>query len=132
METLPIRLSPGQDLRGAIEEIVAGRGCSAAFVLAGIGSLSQARLRLAGADDALPLSGDIEIITLSGTIAAGASHLHAALATSNGTVIGGHVAPGCIVRTTAEVLLALLPIWSFTREPDAQTGFAELVVRPHG
>ena len=28
-----------------------------------------------------------------------------------------------------EVLLALLPEWEFAREPDAQTGFDELVVR---
>jgi hypothetical protein len=39
------------------------------------------------------------------------------------------VAPGCIVRTTAEVLLALLPEWEFAREPDALTGYDELVVR---
>ena len=33
------------------------------------------------------------------------------------------------VLTTAEVLLALLPDWQFTREPDAGTGYDELVVR---
>jgi hypothetical protein len=27
------------------------------------------------------------------------------------------------------VLLALLPDWQFTREPDAQTGYDELAVR---
>ena len=42
----------------------------------------------------------------------------------------GHVAAGCVVRTTAEVLLQLLPGWDFAREPDAATGFDELVVRP--
>ncbi|UUZ64762.1 DNA-binding protein [Polaromonas sp. P1(28)-13] len=31
-----------------------------------------------------------------------------ALSTSTGEVFGGHLAPCCIVRTTAEVLLALL------------------------
>ena len=52
-----------------------------------------------------------------------------ALSTATGEVLGGHVAPGCIVRTTAEVLLALLPAWEFGREPDATTGYDELVVR---
>lgn len=51
------------------------------------------------------------------------------LSTATGAVFGGHVAPGCVVRTTAEVLLALLPEWAFSRELDAQTGFDELVVR---
>ena len=45
---------------------------------------------------------------------------------------GGHVAYGCTVRTTAELLLFLLPEWSFIREMDPATGFAELVVRPEG
>ena len=43
--------------------------------------------------------------------------------------MGGHVTRGCIVRTTAEVLLALLPDWRFDREPDPVTGYRELVAR---
>jgi hypothetical protein len=53
-----------------------------------------------------------------------------ALSTSAGQVLGGQVAAGCIVRTKAEVLLALLPEWQFARESDAGTGFDELVVQP--
>lgn len=37
--------------------------------------------------------------------------------------------PGQDLRATAEVLLALLPQWEFAREPDAATGYDELVVR---
>jgi len=33
------------------------------------------------------------------------------------------------VRPTAEVLIVLLPEWSFVRELDPTTGFAELVIR---
>lgn len=43
--------------------------------------------------------------------------------------------PGQDLRATldaAEVLLALLPDWQFTREPDAHTGHDELVVRERG
>ena len=134
METLPIRLTPGQDLRTALEVAVRSQNCRAAFVLAGIGSLSAASLRFAGADQPEHLVGDMEILSLSGTVAfdgaKSSSHLHMALSTSTGQVLGGHVAAGCVVRTTAEVLLALLPQWAFAREPDAVTGYAELVVRP--
>ena len=133
MRTFPIRLTPGQDLRAALEAVVLGQNCRAAFVLSGIGSLSTAGLRLAGADQPTRLTGSMEILTLSGTIAAGAektaSHMHMAIATATGQVLGGHVAPGCIVLTTAEVLLALLPDWQFTRDPDVQTGYDELVIR---
>lgn len=37
MKTLPIRLTPGQDLRQAIEAAVRSQNCCAAFVLSGIG-----------------------------------------------------------------------------------------------
>lgn len=130
MHTRPIRLNPGADLRRALEAAVAAEGCRAAFVLSGIGSLSVLRLRYAGRDDAEPAqAGDFEILTLAGTIASNGSHLHAALSTAGGQVLGGHVAEGCTVRTTAEVLLALLPDWDFRREADAATGWAELVIR---
>ena len=39
MKTLPIRLTPGQDLRAALEAQVLAQNCRAAFVLSGIGSL---------------------------------------------------------------------------------------------
>ncbi len=133
IHSLPIRLTPGQDLRVALESAVLAQNCRAAFVLSGIGSLSTAGIRLAGAAQATRLRGEMEILTLSGTVAVDgdktASHLHMAISTDTGQVLGGHVAPGCIVRTTAEVLLALLPDWQFTREPDAITGYDELVVR---
>jgi len=78
----------------------------------------------------------MEILSLSGTVAfngtgqgaRSSSHLHMALSTATGEVFGGHVAPGCIVRTTAEVLLALLPEWDFSRAPDAATGYQELEI----
>ena len=51
------------------------------------------------------------------------------VADAGGHVLGGHAAYGCTVRTTVELLLALLPDHGFTREPDAATGYDELVVR---
>jgi predicted DNA-binding protein with PD1-like motif len=37
--------------------------------------------------------------------------------------------PGCVVRTTAEVLVALLPDHRFSREMDPATGYQELFVK---
>lgn len=129
METLPLRITPGADLRGALERAVAERRCEAAFVIAGIGSLSTTRLRLAGALEPDVFAGDVELLTLTGAIAPSGAHLHASVADKTGRIWGGHVAQGCIVRTTAEVLLVPLAGWSFAREHDPATGFAELVVR---
>jgi len=130
MKALPLRLNPGADLRAALSTALSAHGGQAAFVVGGIGSLCEARLRLAGREELHRLDGDLEILTLSGTLGLGGPHLHASLSDAQGRVVGGHVAPGCIVRTTAEVLLAVLDDTTFTREPDAATGYAELVIRP--
>lgn len=130
MKTLPLRLSPGDDLRAALDTALAATGAQAAFVVAGIGSLREARLRLAGRDEPEHLVGDLEILTLAGTLGPDGSHLHASLADAQGRVRGGHVAPGCIVRTTAEILLSLLDDVRFAREADAATGYGELAIRP--
>ncbi|MDM0045732.1 DNA-binding protein [Variovorax dokdonensis] len=129
MEPLALRLLPGDDLRRALEAAVAGRGHAAAFVVAGIGSLRPACIRMAGAQEIRRIDADVELLTLSGSVAANGSHLHLSVSDLHGGVTGGHAGYGCIVRTTAEVLLALLPGWHFAREADAATGWAELVVR---
>ena len=126
MTPLAIRLSPGDDLRTALS----AQGGDAAFVVSGIGSLREASLRFAGRAEPTRLVGDLEILTLAGTLGAGGPHLHASVADAEGRVYGGHVAAGCIVRTTAEVLLAVLDDTRFAREPDPATGYAELVIRP--
>ena len=129
--TLPVRLRPGDDLRRALEAIVAAEGAAAAFVLSGIGSFRSAVIRFAGVDDAMKIDVDTELLTLAGSIGVGGSHLHMSVSDAQGRVLGGHAGYGCTVRTTAEVLLMLLPAWRFTREVDAATGWAELVVAPN-
>ncbi|KQV79953.1 DNA-binding protein [Massilia sp. Root351] len=127
----PLRLGPGADLRAAIEA-AAAEACAAAFVLQGIGSLSVAQLRYAGMPGATELRGDLEILTLAGSVAPDGAHLHMSVSDAQGRVYGGHVAAGCVVRTTAELLLALLPGHSLRRETDPASGYKELVVRALG
>jgi predicted DNA-binding protein with PD1-like motif len=128
MTPRPLRLPPGDDLRAALEAVLAQSGASAAFVLQGVGSLGSTRLRLAGRTEPEALSGDFEILTLAGSLSPGGAHLHMSVADASGRVLGGHVAPGCIVRTTVEVLLVLLPEHRFARIADPRTGFAELSI----
>ncbi|MFT3666370.1 PPC domain-containing DNA-binding protein [Piscinibacter sp.] len=129
MLLLPLRLNPGDDLRAALLAALRAQGHEAAFVLSGIGSLAPACLRLAGASEALRIEADTEILSLAGTLGAGGAHLHASLSDAAGRVVGGHVLEGCRVRTTAEVLLAVLPGQRFERLHDPATGCAELIIR---
>jgi predicted DNA-binding protein with PD1-like motif len=126
----PLRLLPGDDLRQALVDLIQSHSVNAAYVLQGIGSRSVAHLRMAGAAQVTVFEGDFEILTLAGSVCPDGAHLHMAFSDADGKVAGGHVAAGCIVRTTAELLLAWLPEHRFSRDPDAATGFAELVIRP--
>jgi hypothetical protein len=130
MRVVPLRLRPGDDLRPILEDWLGRQKEAAGCVLSGIGSLSVAQLRLAGRKEGTTLRGDLEILTLAGTLSPDGAHLHITVADSTGAVIGGHLCAGSLVRTTAELLVALLPQWQFSRPIDPATGYAELQIRP--
>ena len=78
------------------------------------------------------LAGPLELLALSGTLSVDGPHLHGSVVDALGWASGGHVMNGYVVRTTAEIVLAVLPGWSFARVPDAATGFMELVAKRMG
>jgi predicted DNA-binding protein with PD1-like motif len=102
----------------------------AGCVISAVGSLSVAQLRLAGAVEATTIHGELEILSLAGTLSPDGAHLHIAIAGSSGAVMGGHLRLGSLVRTTAELVVGLLPEWRFSRELDLATGYAELQISP--
>lgn len=123
-----LRLLPGEDLLAALDANVALRGIKAGWIAGVVGSLSQAALRFAGEPGATQLTGAFEIIALSGTLDAGGGHLHLSVADNQGVMRGGHVMPGCIVRTTCELIVGDLESLSFRREPCPLSGYDELVI----
>lgn len=130
---MPLRLTPGTDLRQALHQRATQPGVDAFLVVCGIGSLSAAQIRMAGDAQATEITGPLEILTLSVSVSPDHAHLHIAVSDRQGRVLGGHVCLGCEVLTTAEMLLAPLPGWQLTREPDSATGYPELTVRrSHG
>jgi predicted DNA-binding protein with PD1-like motif len=130
MKVVPLRLQPGADLRLALEAWMGEQQEQAGCVISAVGSLSLAQLRLAGATQATAVHGELEIIKLSGTLSPDGAHLHIAVADSSGAVIGGHLCAGSLVRTTAELVIGLLPEWRFSRELDPATGYPELRITP--
>ena len=130
MKVMPLRLTPGADLRRALETWMGKQPEQAGCVISAVGSLSLAQLRLAGASQAKAIHGELEIISLSGTLSPDGAHLHIAVADSQGVVMGGHLCAGSLVRTTAELVIGLLPDWRFCRELDPATGYAELRISP--
>ena len=130
MKVVPLRLQPGDDLRRALDAWMAEQQEQAGCVISAVGSLSVAQLRFAGATEEMAIHGDLEILSLSGTLSPDGIHLHIAITDSRGTVLGGHLCAGSLVRTTAELVIGLLPEWRFSRQLDPATGFAELRISP--
>lgn len=129
MRTHVLRLRPGDDLRLALERATRERELAAGCILGCVGSLACARLRLAGGEDELERPGPFEILSLVGTLTPDGPHLHVSLADGAGHVFGGHLLEGCVVHTTAELVLGELEGLVFARELDPTTGWRELVIR---
>ena len=130
MKVVPLRLQPGDDLRQALETWLGEQEEQAGCVISAIGSLSVVQLRFAGTAVATAIRGELEILSLAGTLSPDGAHLHIAVADSKGTLIGGHLCSGSLVRTTSEFVIGLLPEWRFSRELDKATGYAELRISP--
>ncbi len=123
------RILPGEDLKVQIEKKVQQNGWNAVAVVSAVGSLNEAKIRFANRKDASEISGKLEIVSLSGTLGSGGSHLHISVSDSSGHTLGGHLTEGCSVYTTAEIVLAVLKDIDFRREPDSTYGYRELKVK---
>jgi uncharacterized protein len=127
MDVIVVRLYPQQDLKLELQQLAHDRQIEAACILTGVGSLTQASLRFAGQSTSTDLNGLYEIVSLAGTLSQAGCHFHLSIADEMGAMIGGHLMPGCIIRTTAEIVIGLLPSYQFRREQDVSTGYLELV-----
>ena len=128
------RLTPGTDLQEALERLTREHDLRAACILSCVGSLVRARLRMPGAIGEAELfttfDEPMEIVSLTGTLCPDGLHVHISLSRRDGACIGGHLARGCIVNTTAEVVIGELTEVEFHRPPDPATGYDELTVQP--
>lgn len=125
------RLNPGDDLKKKIADAVVELSLTAGFVVSAVGSLSVVCLRYAGRSHENEVRGDLEILSLGGTMSVdGGIHLHLAVADNEGQCFGGHLLDGSLVRTTAEIVLGEAEGLRFTRVRDPLTGFKELQITP--
>ena len=128
MKNYVFRLHPGQDLKKAIYDFVTSKNIKAGIILTCVGSLQKAVIRMAGAKEVKTYDDAFEIVSLVGTVESGNGHLHISISDKDGAVLGGHLKDGCIVGTTAEVVIGELEDLAFLRKPDAESGYDELVV----
>lgn len=128
MDLFSLRLHPHQDLMLELDQWAVAHDISAACVVTCVGSLRQAVLRYANKPDWTLLEDKFEIVSLTGTLSKYGSHYHIALSDGEGRMVGGHLLAGCLIYTTAEIVLAILPQERFLRLPDQASGYEELYI----
>ena len=130
MKTVVKRLTDGQDLLLEIQKLLVDNNITAGVILSAVGSLKTSKIRVPIIDGEVKYisPNNLEIDNLHGTVSVNGCHLHISVSGIDGTVIGGHLQAGCIIRTTCELVIGVLDTTVFKREPDSKTGFDELVV----
>jgi len=129
MKQITKRLQPGQDLREEIEEIVLQENIKAGVILSLVGSLDKVSLRYAGRKDIdLLVVEDYEIVSVTGTLSINGCHIHISVSDDHGQTIGGHLAKGCRIRTTGELVVLAFEDVEYKRVLDKKTGFDELEI----
>src|SRR5664279_2062789 len=121
-----LRLLQGADLRLSVEKFVTENEIKAGWIVTCVGSLTTYSIRFANQKDPVTSDGFFEIVSLSGTVSVNGCHLHISIADDKGTTIGGHLVNGCIIYTTAEIVVTESARYIFAREKDNTTGFKEL------
>lgn len=106
MRTLSLHLEPGSDLRQSLQQLAVEEQ-ALGFVLGVVGNLSQAAFQCPGQPQPTVLTGELEIITLNGTLAPEGVHLHLSVSDGACQVWGGHLEPGSRVLGGADLLVGL-------------------------
>ncbi len=130
MKIFAIRLKPDEDLKQSLKVFVEENNIEAGFIVTAVGSLKQASLRFANQDESQVFVEKFEIVSLVGMLSTHGSHLHLCLSDKDGQTIGGHLVNGCIIYTTAEIVIGTSEHFIFLRKVDETTGYQELEIQP--
>jgi len=123
-----IRLKPGEDIRASIQKFVNDNHINAGWITSCAGSLLNYNIRFANQQEGNKGSGHFEIVSLSGTLSVNGSHIHLSISDSTGKTIGGHLLEGCIIYTTAEIIIGQSKKLVFKREKNGTTPWDELQI----
>lgn len=128
MKIFATRLKPDEDLKDSLSRFVKCNDIQAGFILTAVGSLKVATLRFANQNYAYVFKDCFEIVSLVGTLSTQGIHLHISLSDRSGKTMGGHLVKGCIIYTTAEIVIGSSDDFTFLRTVDEKTGYKELEI----
>jgi predicted DNA-binding protein with PD1-like motif len=127
MHHITKRLLPGQDLREGIERLVQDEHINAGVILSLVGSLRVISLRVADGKTIHTWHHQAEIVSATGTLSHQGCHIHISVAGQNAATLGGHLAYGCIINTTVELVVTVFDGVIYKRRYDAHTRYNELI-----
>ena len=125
------RLQKGDDLKLSIEKYVDTNDIKAGIIITCVGCLYKAVIRNAGGIDSIIIEKDVEIVSITGTLSLDGCHIHMVVSDEELKTYGGHLKDGCLVNTTAEIVILEFDDYIFKRVIDEKTGYKELVVNKY-
>lgn len=127
-----LRLFRGEDIIKSIQKFCENHSDIGAGIIKGIGAVSVAKL---GFFDGIKydenvFSENLELVSLLGNIAQNqVIHTHGIFARGDGSCVGGHIFPGCIVSVTCEIqIIVLEPSVSRKEDPDTKLNLLDLPI----
>lgn len=129
MQTHCIRLHRGDDINIELKRYVRENHIVAAVIVSCVGCVSKASIRDAGGVKIHSMEEPLEIVSITGTLSKYRTHIHISFSRENLSTIGGHLVNGCIVNTTAEIVLLECDNVVFQKTWDETTGYHELEIQ---
>lgn len=130
MRHITKRLIPGELLKESIVQVVKENNIKAGVILAAVGGLENANIRVSKLDNGdhpvLNVEGPLEVVSCMGTLSADGCHVHVSVADRQGRCYGGHLKDGCRVFVTIELVILAFDDITYGRVFDDETGFEEL------
>jgi len=128
MKNYAFRLKPNEELKSKIKELVYENNINAGIIISCVGSTKFLKIRLGDGKSIREFNEELEIVSLEGNLCEDKCHIHISVSDIKGNVYGGHLKEA-IINTTAEIVICDLEEFQFSREPDENTGFDELVIK---
>ena len=134
MRQITRRLKPGQLLKESIIQLVEEERITAGIIVAAVGGLENANLRVSkyenGDHPSITIEGPLELVSCMGTLSQQGCHIHVSVSDRSGQCYGGHLKDGCKIFVTIELVVLAFDDTIYNRTLDNATGFDELSPTP--
>jgi hypothetical protein len=128
MKSHCFRLKYGEDILLEIKNYLEINNIKSAVILSAVGCVTKAKIRDASGITIKEIKENMEIVSIMGTLSKNRCHLHISFSREDLSTIGGHLVEGCLVNTTAEIVILELNNFEFSSKFDEKTGYDELLI----